>query len=808
MIQNDLVSGGKSSENVALSKVEKYDPLTRQWVPILPMPSERSEVGVAVCNGKVYVVGGFNDDFSALVEFFDYTLNSWTEVASIPQSTSSVSAVFLGDNLYVCGGECKYGVTNAVHVFHRQENRWASGVSMLTKRYFAAVAVLDGCIYIMGGSDGTSSLSSVERFSPDVGEWEKVTAMQSQRSSCAAAVLNGKIYVCGGLRHRRNHRVASASRCYANPAYRFVFQEKSQECLYFGATQPSRPSKLFKCDGSRVEVCTNSGRDVAVGVRVGFYWSAFISDYDATPDFVVKLKKTLESPFFYNTEGPTLNYDDGGPELFNLLMRSSVTKLGCVWVTCSADFNFYGLMTFYCLTNQSPPGLKDPIYEVGTGVCSGCPQGTFCEAGSKLCARTLSAPPGERIFKGFKCRNSLIAEEWRRKMLNVHNDNRRKLAKGSQRGEGGAPLPTAKNMNQLIWDCSLEDVAYEQAVKCTESVTPPAGYGAVSSMIWTKAKPCNAWNKTVQAVKDIWRAGSTKQASHKKVAGNDDFSQMAYYKTSGIGCSYSWCTGRLSLVCVYNKDGAAASVKKLYTKGGAGDTCKSCEPNKNQKNCVDGLCDVSLPYVPSISTICPRAFSSFAVWLTDDLRTIALDMHNYYRRLLAMGWAKDKQITYAKTAAAMPELTYDCGIEELIMGGLIDCAGKPVATKRLQTYSFYVFKPYNAPVEEALQKVIERWWSPLAEKGIPDNKYHEGEELENYVNIASSQTRKVGCGISACYRKGWIEIQCGYGMDEYIDDGDDIYEAGKTCRNCAKLKPAMRCSRLGGLCVPWGRSLF
>ncbi|EPB68808.1 SCP-like protein, partial [Ancylostoma ceylanicum] len=395
-------------------------------------------------------------------------------------------------------------------------------------------------------------------------------------------------------------------------------------------------------------------------------------DYDATPDFVVKLKKTLESPFFYNTEGPTLNYDDGGPELFNLLMRSSVTKLGCVWVTCSADFNFYGLMTFYCLTNQSPPGLKDPIYEVGTGVCSGCPQGTFCEAGSKLCARTLSAPPGERIFKGFKCRNSLIAEEWRRKMLNVHNDNRRKLAKGSQRGEGGAPLPTAKNMNQLIWDCSLEDVAYEQAVKCTESVTPPAGYGAVSSMIWTKAKPCNAWNKTVQAVKDIWRAGSTKQASHKKVAGNDDFSQ-----------------------------------------------------------------------------------------------------------------------------------TYDCGIEELIMGGLIDCAGKPVATKRLQTYSFYVFKPYNAPVEEALQKVIERWWSPLAEKGIPDNKYHEGEELENYVN-----TRKVGCGISACYRKGWIEIQCGYGMDEYIDDGDDIYEAGKTCRNCAKLKPAMRCSRLGGLCVPWGRSLF
>ncbi|EYC25681.1 hypothetical protein Y032_0011g1329 [Ancylostoma ceylanicum] len=135
MIQNDLVSGGKSSENVALSKVEKYDPLTRQWVPILPMPSERSEVGVAVCNGKVYVVGGFNDDFSALVEFFDYTLNSWTEVASIPQSTSSVSAVFLGDNLYVCGGECKYGVTNAVHQWCQQfcETCTVIGISVRKK---------------------------------------------------------------------------------------------------------------------------------------------------------------------------------------------------------------------------------------------------------------------------------------------------------------------------------------------------------------------------------------------------------------------------------------------------------------------------------------------------------------------------------------------------------------------------------------------------------------------------------------------------------------------------------------------------
>ncbi|KAL6732462.1 hypothetical protein Aduo_003222 [Ancylostoma duodenale] len=390
-------------------------------------------------------------------------------------------------------------------------------------------------------------------------------------------------------------------------------------------------------------------------------------------------------------------------------------------------------------------------------------------------------------------------------MLELQNDNRRRLAKGTQRGKDGALLPTAKNMNELNWDCSLEDAAYELATKCTDSVTPPANYGAVSLLIATKANPCDAASTTEQAVKDVWKTGADRQENNKRVAGNDDFSQMAYYKTNGIGCSYNWCTGKLSLVCLYNHDGAATAVKNLYAKGGAGDTCTKCEPNKNQENCVNGLCQVPLSYGPTTPTICPNALSNNAVWVTDDLRTIALDMHNYYRRLLATGWAKDKQTVYAKTAAAMPELTYDCDLELEIMNGLIDCPGKPVATRKSLANNYKVFKPYNTPTEEALQKVIKEWWSPLENTGIPDNKYHDsmdGTELRNYVNMAFYQTRKVGCGVKVCYKQGRIEVQCGYVMDEPIYDGDNIYEVGNTCTKCAKLTPAMRCSALGGLCIP------
>ncbi|EYB96049.1 hypothetical protein Y032_0154g3011 [Ancylostoma ceylanicum] len=39
-----------------------------------------------------------------------------------------------------------------------------------------------------------------------------------------------------------------------------------KECLYFGATRPSRPRNLFECDGFRVDACISNGRDVVVGV--------------------------------------------------------------------------------------------------------------------------------------------------------------------------------------------------------------------------------------------------------------------------------------------------------------------------------------------------------------------------------------------------------------------------------------------------------------------------------------------------------------------------------------------------------------
>ncbi|EPB78481.1 SCP-like protein [Ancylostoma ceylanicum] len=374
----------------------------------------------------------------------------------------------------------------------------------------------------------------------------------------------------------------------------------------------------------------------------------------------------------------------------------------------------------------------------------------------------------------FKCTNSLISDQWREKILTVQNDNRRRLAQGKQKGKDNNMLKPAKNMQELVWDCALEDAAYEAAAACTDPPTaptmPPAQpgqqgqkCGAVSSMIKAKSKSCDATAVVEKELKDIWKAGAAKQADKTVAADNNAFSQMAYCKTNGVGCSYNWCSGKLYLVCFYNNEATAGD---LYEEG---DTCSKCPPNDDSSNCFVGLCRVDPTVYAPASKICTDPALANANLMTDELRHEALNMHNYYRRLLATGWAEDKKLKYAKPAAAMPELKYNCEVEDEIMGKLKDCPGAVATITKAQANNFKLFTPYTATRQEALSEVIKHWWSPLASTGIADNQYLDsmaGTDMETYVNMAYAHTTGVGCAVKECDSKGNIQVQCGYVMDE------------------------------------------
>ncbi|EYC45058.1 hypothetical protein Y032_0440g1507 [Ancylostoma ceylanicum] len=120
---------------------------------------------------------------------------------------------------------------------------------------------------------------------------------------------------------------------------------------------------------------------------------------------------------------------------------------------------------------------------------------------------------------------------------------------------------------------------------------------------------------------------------------------------------------------------------------------------------ITSYCRIKSITEPPTSTMCPNAATTDAKWITDDFRKTAVGMHNYYRRLLATGWAEDKKLGYAKWASSMPELEYSCESEDEIMKELKNCAGKEVANTKAQANNYKFIKEYETPDEQVLQKV-------------------------------------------------------------------------------------------------------
>ncbi|EYC35582.1 hypothetical protein Y032_1021g3418 [Ancylostoma ceylanicum] len=201
--------------------------------------------------------------------------------------------------------------------------------------------------------------------------------------------------------------------------------------------------------------------------------------------------------------------------------------------------------------------------------------------------------------RAYGCLNSMISDEWREMMDNLQNDLRRKLAKGKQTGKGGKLLPAAEKMvGTAIWRFKLMNKLYYARLllhprvleslrlsKTFRKFECDRGVCQILNCWRIKAsRTCNATDLTNKEVKNWWKEGSLKQETQAKVQDNDKFSRMAYFENNVFACTYHHCSGvGLNIVCLYNKDGAAASVANLYTVDANG-FCSGCA------DCEDGLC--------------------------------------------------------------------------------------------------------------------------------------------------------------------------------------------------------------------------
>ncbi|XP_053872752.1 kelch-like protein 18 isoform X1 [Malaclemys terrapin pileata] len=197
------VGGLNSAANfyagVAVNVVEVFDPIANRWEKCQPMTTARSRVGVAVLNGLLYAIGGYDGQLRlSTVEVYNPEMDSWSKVGSMNSRRSAMGTVVLDGQIYVCGGYDGISSLNSVETYSPETDKWTVVTPMSSNCSAAGVTVFEGRIYVSGGYDGLQIFSSVEYYNHHTATWHPVASMLNKRCRHGAASLGSKMFVCGG----------------------------------------------------------------------------------------------------------------------------------------------------------------------------------------------------------------------------------------------------------------------------------------------------------------------------------------------------------------------------------------------------------------------------------------------------------------------------------------------------------------------------------------------------------------------------------------------------------------------------------
>jgi N-acetylneuraminic acid mutarotase len=218
---NVLVAGGfdgtASPTNFADSEI--YNRHTGVWTSSASMNRARAApVAVQLENGRVLVIGGFDEHFTVLAsaEIYDPHTDTWSLTGSMNDARVEdfVAVLLPGRKVLVAGGTGSNGSSlKSAEIFDETTGTWSWTNSMnVGREEFANVKLHDGRILVMGGlTKGPSTTRTAEIFDPDTGKWTFTGSMSTGREDHAAVVLHdGRVLVAGGTVSELTLRFTSA----------------------------------------------------------------------------------------------------------------------------------------------------------------------------------------------------------------------------------------------------------------------------------------------------------------------------------------------------------------------------------------------------------------------------------------------------------------------------------------------------------------------------------------------------------------------------------------------------------------------
>jgi hypothetical protein len=196
---------GGFNGNSPLNVNEEYNPSTDTWTTKSPMPTARSGFAIAVYNNKIYCIGGTlgNNEYVGNNEAYDPLTDTWQTEASMPTPRADLSASVVNGKIYLIGGEVysntspNYVETSVNEVYNPATNTWSTAAPLPSAVYGYASAEINGEIYIIGGSKnsataGTSAfVNSNQVYDPQTNSWSLGANLPSSATYAAAATTEG-----------------------------------------------------------------------------------------------------------------------------------------------------------------------------------------------------------------------------------------------------------------------------------------------------------------------------------------------------------------------------------------------------------------------------------------------------------------------------------------------------------------------------------------------------------------------------------------------------------------------------------------
>jgi outer membrane protein assembly factor BamB len=203
-----LNAEGEKEELRSLDSVARFDPATRRWTELPPLPTPRSSHDSVILDGKLYVGGGWQLRGGEGKPVWAKTLDVLDLRAAKPEWRSleqpfrrrALAAVAHAGKLYFIGGMDNGGDTSsAVDIFNPATGQWSAGPALPEGRmngFGCAAAELDGRLYASPAS------GVVLRLSADAKSWETAGQLEPARMFHRLVPHAGKLLVVGGSANR------------------------------------------------------------------------------------------------------------------------------------------------------------------------------------------------------------------------------------------------------------------------------------------------------------------------------------------------------------------------------------------------------------------------------------------------------------------------------------------------------------------------------------------------------------------------------------------------------------------------------